>query len=209
MLPGFRLSLISLALYCLGILTTEKLHGIFLMEMGASFGEWRRSTSHVLSFSTSVLLFRGVAMQISLPFGYRCFVRKEKWSCFGDRLSVVPPPTPHPPSHPLVLSFLLIFFFFLIFYLELGCQEKGMKNQQRGSIRSSSVCEVSLSSIWRKASEWRRNETKLFPVTFDPASSKSPWSGGRGTGVPWLGVTDTSLWPSVCTHVLWNLACFH
>lgn len=195
MLPGFRLSLISLALYCLGILTTEKMHAIFLMEMGASLGEWRRSTSHVLSFSTSVLLFRGVAMQISLPFGYRCFVRKEKWSCFGDRLSVVPYPHHHRlpflPSHPLVLSFLLFFFFLNIFYLELGCQEKGMKNQQRGSIRSSSVCEVSLSSIWRKASEWRRNETKPFPFTFDPASSKSPWSGGRGTGVPWLGVTDT------------------
>lgn len=197
MLPGFRLSLISFALYCLGILATEKLHAIFLMEIGASFGEWRRSTSHILSFFTSVLLFRGVAMQISLPFGYQCFVGKVKWSCFADRLSVVPytPHTHNSPPRPL-FSFVLIFFFFVnIFYLELGCQEKEgkkeWKNQQRGSIRSSSVCEVSLSSIWRKASEWRRNETKLFPVTFDPASSKSPWSGGRGTGVLWLGVTDT------------------
>lgn len=36
-------------------------------------------------------------------------------------------------------------FFFFFFYLELGCQEKekkGVKNQQRGSIRSSSVYEV-------------------------------------------------------------------
>lgn len=61
------------------------------MEINASF-RWRgmteRSTSHVLSFSTSVLLFRGVAMQNSLPFGFWCFVRKEEWSCFVDQLSV-------------------------------------------------------------------------------------------------------------------------
>lgn len=47
-----------------------------------------RSTSHVVSFSTSVLLFRGFAMQISLPFGYWCFVRKEERSCTVDQLSV-------------------------------------------------------------------------------------------------------------------------
>lgn len=82
------------------------------MEMGASFGEWRRSASHVLSFSTSVLLFRGVAMQISLPFGYRCFVWKEKWRMF----SVVPypPSTSHTLTHPF--AFALIFFFFLFFW---------------------------------------------------------------------------------------------
>ena len=101
MLLGFRLSLISPALYCLGILATEKLHAIFLMEINASFGRrgvTQRSTSHVLSFSTSVLLFRGFAMQISLPFGYWCFVRKEEWSCFVDQLSVV--------------RYLFFFFFF-------------------------------------------------------------------------------------------------
>lgn len=99
------------------------------MEMGASFGEWRRSTSHVLSFSTSVLLFRGVAMQISLPFGYRCFVRKEKWSCFGDRLSVVPPSTPHPPPPiPPPRSFFPVdFFFFKYFTLNWAAKKKEWK----------------------------------------------------------------------------------
>lgn len=164
------------------------------MEMDASFGEWQRSASHVLSFSTSVLLFRGIAMQISLPFGYRCFVVKEKWSCFVDRffccaVSTHPTPLPlPPPPHPFFFPFALIFFIYIFFPwtgLPRKRGKKGVKNQQRGSIRPSSVCEVSLSSIWRKASEWRRNETKLFPVTFDPASSKSPWSGGRGTG--WRG----------------------
>lgn len=61
------------------------------MEIAASFGGrgmTERSTSHVLSFSTSVLLFRGSAMQISLPFGYWCFVREEEWSCSADQLSV-------------------------------------------------------------------------------------------------------------------------
>lgn len=147
------------------------------MEMDASFGEWWRSTSHVLSFSTSVLVFRGIAMQISLPFGYRCFVVKEKWSCFADRFSVVSyPPLPLPPHPTLFFSFALIFFY-TYFTLNWAAKkrEKGVKNQQRGSIRPSSVCEVCLLSIWRKASEWRRNETKLLPVTFDPAISKSPW----------------------------------
>lgn len=171
------------------------------MEMEASFGEWQRSTSHVLSFSTSVLLFRGIAMQISLPFGYRCFVVKEK-CCFVDWFSVVPyPPLPlyshsHPYIHPT--PFFLLNWFFLNIYFTLNWaakkkRKKGVKNQQRGSIRPSSVCEVSFSSIWRKASEWRKNETKLFPVTFDPASSKSMWSGGRGTGVPWLGYRHLAL----------------
>lgn len=62
---------------------------------------------------------------------------------------------------------------FFFFYLEPSCQEKE-KNQQRGSIRSNSVYEVFFKAFEEKASEWRRNETKLFPVTFDPASSKSP-----------------------------------
>lgn len=98
----------------------------------------------------------------------------------------------HPShSHPRRTPFFfLLHWFFLIYIfpwtgLPRKRGKKGVKNQQRGSIRLSSVCEVSLSSIWRKASEWWRNETKLFPVTFDPASSKSPWSGGRGTG--WRG----------------------
>lgn len=105
------------------------------MEMDASFGEWQRSASHVLSFSTSVLLFRGIAMQISLPFGYRCFVVEEKWSCFVDRffccaVSTHPTPTPAPtPAAHLFFSLLHWFFFIYIFFLELGCQEKEGKKE--------------------------------------------------------------------------------
>lgn len=49
-------------------------------------------------------------MQISSPFGYWCFVRKEKWSCFVDQLSVVSYRFFSPPSF-FHADFFLNFFF--------------------------------------------------------------------------------------------------
>lgn len=94
-------------------------------------GEWQRGVLLMsFHFSTSVLLFRGFAMQISLPFGYWCFVKKEELFCGSAFCSAF-------------LFFLSRSFSFFFSYLEPSCQEKEeKKNQQRGSIRSNSVYEV-------------------------------------------------------------------
>lgn len=195
MLLGFRLSLISPALYCLGILATEKLHATFLMEINASFGRrgmTERSTSHVLSFSTSVLLFRGFAMQISLPFGYWCFVKKKKsgvvlWIAFCSVLSFFLP-----------LLFLYTAFFFFLFYLEPGCQERQKKKELKKiyrEARSDPIVSMRFSlkhlrkSIW-VAEEW----DQTVPSHFWSCQFKVPVEHGRGEGGGchgWGGEGDT------------------
>lgn len=76
-----------------------------------------------VSFSLEVLPCRSPC-----PLATDVLSKKKSESCFGDRLSVVLYPAPHrTPSVFLSCWFKKIY----IFYLELGCQEKGMKNQQR------------------------------------------------------------------------------
>lgn len=150
--------------------------------------EWQRSTSHVLSFSTSVLLFRGSAMQISLPFGYWCFVKEEKWSCFADQLSVVQYPPP--------LSFTQIFFFFTLNWAAKKKRKKGLKkkNQQRGSIRSSSVYEASFKAFEEKhltGGGMRPNCSQSLLILPVQSPHRAGGGGYRRGGGGGLGVTDT------------------
>lgn len=78
-----------------------------------------------------VLLFRRVAMQIYLPFGYQRFVRKEKWSCFADQLSVVPytptPPKSPPPLPPLPVFLSCSFFKKIYFTLNWAAKKNEWK----------------------------------------------------------------------------------
>lgn len=128
-------------------------------------GEWQRSTSHVLSFSTSVLLFRGFAMQISSPFGHWCFVRKEKWSCFVDQLSVVPYLF---CFSPLFLSrrFLLLFFSTTLNWAAKKKRKKGVEKINREA-QSDPVVSMRFSlkhlrkSIW-VAEEWDQTVPSHF-----------------------------------------------
>ena len=71
------------------------------------------------------------------PLATDVLSEKEEWSCFVDQLSVV--------QYLFFPSFFHAAFFFFFFTLNWAAKKKrkkGVKNQQRGSIRSNSVYEV-------------------------------------------------------------------
>lgn len=149
------------------------------MEINASFGRrgtTERSTSHVLSFSTSVLLFRGFTMQISLPFGYWCFVRKEEWSCFVDQLSVALFP-------PLSFTQLSLPW--------TALPREGEKRERKINREAQSDPIVSVRFSFKAFEETHLSVGGMRPncsqsLLILPVQSPHR-AGGGGGGVPWLG----------------------
>lgn len=134
MLLCFRLSLISPALYCLGIHATEKLHAIFRMEINASFG--RRGNDRgvlFMFFHFQPVSFSLEALPCRSPCPFATDVLSERktgvvlWISFQECCIFFSPP-----------SFVHTDFFFF-FYLELGCQEKEKKRSEISTQRLNQI----------------------------------------------------------------------
>lgn len=175
------------SLYCLGIAAMEKLRAIFLMEINAPFRREGNDRGVLLMF----FHFQPVSFPLEAPpcrspcplatdVVSRWVEKKGKAELFCGSAFCSAPPLPH-----FHVDFSL---FFSIFALNPAAKKKrrkkGVKEKKKINRETQSDPVVSMRLPLKhffffceeKASEWRRNETKLFPVTFDPASSKSPWS---------------------------------